>query len=199
MLLGEILYETGGHEGGLAGLERALERAVEIVPADPPSPERAYALASLAGGRMVAWRYAESLPLSEEAFGLARQVSSPPARLAPRQASPLRQAHAAAVHIGAGPLLREVEMLAQRARLSLVGPDTGPASATQSAEETLGLTAREAEVLALIARGCTNREIAATLVISVKTASVHVSHILHKLGVPNRIEAAAIAHRVAPR
>ena len=40
--------------------------------------------------------------------------------------------------------------------------------------------------------------VAATLVISVKTANVHVSHILHKLGVPNRIEAAAIAHRVAP-
>jgi hypothetical protein len=35
-------------------------------------------------------------------------------------------------------------------------------------------------------------------VISVKTASVHVSHILRKLGVPNRLEAAAIAHRVAP-
>jgi DNA-binding CsgD family transcriptional regulator len=111
---------------------------------------------------------------------------------------PLRQAYAAAVHIGAGPLLREVEMLAQRARLSLVAPHSGPASTTQNVEEILGLTAREAEVLALIAQGCTNREIAATLVISVKTANVHVSHILHKLGVPNRIEAAAIAHRVAP-
>jgi DNA-binding CsgD family transcriptional regulator len=61
----------------------------------------------------------------------------------------------------------------------------------------LGLTPREAEVLALVARGYTNREIAATLVISVKTASVHVSHILQKLGAPNRHEAAAIAHRVA--
>jgi len=89
-------------------------------------------------------------------------------------------------------------MLAQRARLALVEPDTQPAGGTQNVEETLGLTARQAEVLALIARGCTDREIAATLVISVKTASVHVSHILHKLGVPSRIEAAAIAHRVAP-
>ena len=66
-------------------------------------------------------------------------------------------------------------------------------------EETLGLTPREAEVLTLVARGYTNREIAATLVISVKTASVHVSHILRKLGAPNRLEAATIAHRVAPR
>jgi DNA-binding NarL/FixJ family response regulator len=56
---------------------------------------------------------------------------------------------------------------------------------------------REAEVLTLAARGYTNREIAAALVISVKTASVHVSHILRKLDAPNRLEAATIAHRVA--
>ena len=47
-------------------------------------------------------------------------------------------------------------------------------------------------------RGFTNREIAATLVISVKTAGVHVSHILRKLNAPNRVEAAAIAHRLFP-
>jgi len=64
--------------------------------------------------------------------------------------------------------------------------------------ETLGLTPREAEVLNLLARGYTNREIAGVLVISVMTASVHVSHILRKLGAPNRLEAAAIAHRLAP-
>ena len=51
---------------------------------------------------------------------------------------------------------------------------------------------------ALVARGYTNREIAATLVISVKTASLHVSHILAKLDAPNRREAAAIAHRLDP-
>ena len=54
-------------------------------------------------------------------------------------------------------------------------------------------------MLALVARGLTNREIADELVISVKTAGVHVSHILRKLDVPNRLEAAAIAHRLAPR
>ena len=53
-------------------------------------------------------------------------------------------------------------------------------------------------MLTLVARGLTNREIAATLVISVKTAGVHVSHILRKLDVPNRVEAAAIAHRLLP-
>jgi DNA-binding CsgD family transcriptional regulator len=65
-------------------------------------------------------------------------------------------------------------------------------------EEALGLTPREADVLALMAQGYTNREIATTLVISVKTASVHVSHILRKLDAPNRFEAAAIAHRLLP-
>ena len=53
-------------------------------------------------------------------------------------------------------------------------------------------------MLALVARGLTNREIAAALVISVKTASVHVSHILRKLDAPTRLEAAAIAHRLTP-
>ena len=65
-------------------------------------------------------------------------------------------------------------------------------------EHALGLTPREAEVLALLARGLTNRELAAELVISVKTAGVHVSNILRKLDAPNRLEAAAIAHRLAP-
>jgi DNA-binding NarL/FixJ family response regulator len=62
----------------------------------------------------------------------------------------------------------------------------------------LGLTPREREVLQLLARGYTNGEIAAELVISVKTASVHVSHILRKLDVSSRIDAARIAHRLAP-
>jgi DNA-binding CsgD family transcriptional regulator len=109
---------------------------------------------------------------------------------------PLRQAHTVAARIGAKPLLRQLEQLAQRARLDLAEPDPGPPHTSQSLADILGLTAREAEVLNLVARGYTNREIAATLVISAKTASVHVSHILHKLGVPNRIEAAAIAHRL---
>jgi len=52
------------------------------------------------------------------------------------------------------------------------------------------------EVLRLVAAGKSNREIAAELFISAKTASVHVSNILAKLGVPSRGEAAAAAHRL---
>jgi DNA-binding CsgD family transcriptional regulator/tetratricopeptide (TPR) repeat protein len=130
------------------------------------------------------WREAEALV----AAGASRTEAS----------SPLREAHAVATRIGAEPLLREIELLAGRARLDLAQPITGSNGERQSVEEILGLTPREAEVLTLVARGYTNREIAAALVISVKTASVHVSHILRKLGAPNRLEAAAIAHRLTP-
>jgi DNA-binding NarL/FixJ family response regulator len=109
---------------------------------------------------------------------------------------PLRQAHEVAARIGARPLLRELDLLAGRARLDLAAPDGDAPDATHGIEEQLGLTPREAEVLALVARGLTNREIASELVISVKTASVHVSHILSKLDVATRVEAAAIAHRL---
>ena len=57
------------------------------------------------------------------------------------------------------------------------------------------LTDREAEVLSLLAEGRTNAEIAGALFMSPKTASVHVSHIIAKLGAANRTEAAALARR----
>src|SRR5581483_5388533 len=70
--LGEYLYQTGSSDGALV----AFERAVELVPAEPPSPERAYALGSLAGSLMVAWRRAESLPIADQALALARDVGA---------------------------------------------------------------------------------------------------------------------------
>ena len=57
------------------------------------------------------------------------------------------------------------------------------------------LTAREREVLSMVARGFTNREIGEALFISESTAGVHVSHIMAKLGVGSRTEAAAYAYR----
>jgi DNA-binding CsgD family transcriptional regulator/tetratricopeptide (TPR) repeat protein len=129
------------------------------------------------------WREAEALV----AAGAPRAVAT----------APLREAHAVASRIGAAPLLRELELVAERARLDLSShPES--AEVEHGLQEALGLTPREAEVLTLVARGLTNREIADALVISVKTAGVHVSHILRKLDAPNRLEAAAIAHRVAP-
>jgi DNA-binding CsgD family transcriptional regulator len=129
------------------------------------------------------WRQAEALV----AAGASRAEAS----------EPLGRAHAVAARIGAKPLAGQLELLAQRARLQLAPPDARTPDRRQGLEELLGLTPREAEVLALLARGYTNRQIAAALVISVRTAGVHVSHILRKLHAPNRLEAAAIAHRLA--
>jgi DNA-binding NarL/FixJ family response regulator len=62
------------------------------------------------------------------------------------------------------------------------------------------LTEREREVLTLVARGFTNKQIADTLFVSEKTARNHVSHILEKLGLSRRSEAAAFAveHKLVP-
>jgi DNA-binding CsgD family transcriptional regulator len=98
-----------------------------------------------------------------------------------------------AVAMGAGPLRREIEGLAQRARIPLGG--AAPAAGAGELER-LRLTEREHAVLALVAEGRTNREIGETLFISEKTASVHVSRILSKLGVRSRVEAATAAHRL---
>ena len=145
-----------------------------------------------------AWDQLERPPLA--AYCRWRQAEALVAVGAPRAeaSAPLHEAHAVATRIGAKPLLRELELLAQRSRLDLAAAEDESPARRRGLEETLGLTPREAEVLALIARGYTNREIAAELVISIKTASVHVSHILAKLDVPNRREAAAIAHRLDP-
>ena len=69
-------------------------------------------------------------------------------------------------------------------------------AATSDEAPDLGLTPREQEVLALVAYGRTNRQIADELFISENTAGVHVSNILGKLDVKGRGEAAALAYRL---
>jgi DNA-binding CsgD family transcriptional regulator/tetratricopeptide (TPR) repeat protein len=98
-------------------------------------------------------------------------------------AARLRRAAPIAQRLGAGPLAAQIADLIRRA-----GSD-GDA-------DDPGLTSRELEVLRLVAAGQSNREIAAALVISPKTASVHVSNILAKLGAATRTEAAVKAHEL---
>lgn len=123
--------------------------------------------------------------------------------LAERTDSPLHIARtlaATAAHLRRGdPGSPEASALAERAR-AIAEPagmvrvlrslDVGTAA---SALETGGLTARECEVIALIAEGRSNRDIAARLVISEHTAANHVRNILTKIGAENRTQAAMFA------
>jgi DNA-binding CsgD family transcriptional regulator/tetratricopeptide (TPR) repeat protein len=136
-------------------------------------------------------------------------------------AQALRSAYRTARDLGAGPFLAEITDLAARARVELAdhatvagaGPGTPgtvrplrsaraarqarPASPSGAQVPQLAeLTAREVEVLTELAKGLTNREIAERLFISEKTVSVHVSHILTKIGARTRVQASAILYRV---
>ncbi|MGY1846545.1 helix-turn-helix transcriptional regulator [Blastococcus sp. SYSU DS1021] len=116
------------------------------------------------------WRLAEALLATDDRGGAAVEA---------------RAAHEVAVRLGAAPLRTAVEALVRRGRLDVPG--------VRLVDVSTVLTPREQSVLALLAKGRTNRQIGAELYISEKTASVHVSNILAKLGAGGRTEAVAIA------
>jgi len=132
------------------------------------------------------WRLAEALAEAGDRPGAEEQW---------------RQAVRTAGQLRAAPLRAALDDLARRARLGGTGGSGGHHQAPPGppaggpAANLAALTAREREVLRLIAEGRSNREIGAALFISAKTASVHVSNIMGKLGVASRTEAAAVAHR----
>jgi DNA-binding CsgD family transcriptional regulator len=117
------------------------------------------------------WRLAEVLLAADDRAAAAEE---------------LRAAAEVAARLGAAPLRSAVTALARRGRLDLPGVGRVPDAAAV-------LTPREAEVLRLLAQGRTNRQIGAELYMSEKTASVHVSRILAKLGAGGRTEAVALA------
>jgi DNA-binding CsgD family transcriptional regulator len=147
---------------------------------------------------VAAWRDAgEPYPLSYAVLRLAEaHVTAGDTAAAARA---VQEAHALAERLGAAPIAAEAAALARRSRLSLE-PPAGPSDPApgEPADELarFGLTDREREVLLLVAAGRSNPEIAKALFISAKTASVHVSNILGKLGVGGRVEAAAVVHRL---
>ena len=132
----------------------------------------------------------------DEAYARFRQAEAMLATHGDRKeiATLLRAAHAAATAVGARPLASDAEALARRARISLV--DDAIATSARHKPDPWNLTEREREVLGLLALGLTNREIGERLFVTEKTASVHVSNILGKLGVPGRGAAAAMAARL---
>ncbi|MHC1562563.1 helix-turn-helix transcriptional regulator [Actinomycetospora sp. C-140] len=124
----------------------------------------------------------------------------------------LRAAAETAHAMGAGPFLAEIDALARRARLdvahagdAVVTTADRPAAAadagaaTRRAPELAALTSREHEVLAVLADGLSNREIAHRLYISERTVAVHVSRVLAKTGTRSRTQAAALLQRVRAR
>jgi DNA-binding CsgD family transcriptional regulator/tetratricopeptide (TPR) repeat protein len=131
------------------------------------------------------------------AYAKLRECEAILASRGPRAAatSALGEADAVAERLGAAPLVGLIARLAKQARITL--PSAGTAVASPGGDhDPYALTSRESEVLRLVAAGWTNQQIADYLVITRKTASVHVSNILGKLGAANRGEAAALAHRL---
>jgi DNA-binding CsgD family transcriptional regulator/tetratricopeptide (TPR) repeat protein len=114
-------------------------------------------------------------------------------------AANLREAYELATTIGMKVLAGRIESIARASRIDLGVHDNSVAERDAAAAgrdaDRWGLSPRELEVLVLVADGRTNGEIGARLFISTKTASVHVTHILDKLGVSSRTEAALLANQ----
>jgi DNA-binding CsgD family transcriptional regulator/tetratricopeptide (TPR) repeat protein len=201
-----------------AELETAVEHAATLLAqahaaiSDLPGPPAPYLTAALAtadaewtrtAGQNNPARWADAAHAWDAlayphpaAYARWRQAEALLASAAPRDqvTATITTAWQQANDLGARPLAAQIESLARRARVKL---DASPSQPDASdVGDKLGLTNREREVLALVADGRTNRQIAETLFISNKTASVHVSNILAKLDVANRGQAGALAHRL---
>jgi DNA-binding CsgD family transcriptional regulator/tetratricopeptide (TPR) repeat protein len=173
----EGLVEGAAPPDALAHL--ALASAERARVAGSPAPER-WAAAAAAFDALGEPYPAACARLHEaEATLLANGVRASAARA-------LSAARATAEALGAAPLRDAADALARRARLDLAEP----AAVVVADDDGSGLTARETEVLKLLAEGLTNRQIAARLFISPKTVGAHMAHIYSKLGVHSRVEAA---------
>jgi DNA-binding NarL/FixJ family response regulator len=204
--LGDAEAEAEAVARAEAMVRRVREAAVGERPVERAQLARAEAELARAHGEDDPQRWAATALAWEAAgrpyFAAAARRNEAEALVAAgdRDAAAARAAEvrAAARALGAHGLLREVSGLVARARLRLDDGDEGDGEAEAAAtadDDPFGLTPREQQVLSLVARGATNREIGAELFMAEKTASVHVSRILAKLDVRSRTEAAAVAHR----
>ncbi len=189
------LRELAALAAGLAVPNAASRGYQFLVTAELARAEGADGVAAWSAA-VAAWQMAaEPYPLAYTLLRLAEAATAAGEREAAGRA--VREAYALARRVGAVPIADEAAALARRTRLSLDEPAAAPV--TVPPEDPLarfGLTEREQEILVLLAGGRSNPQIAESLFISPKTASVHVSNILAKLGVDSRVEAAAVAHRL---
>jgi DNA-binding CsgD family transcriptional regulator len=174
-------FAVPGGERGRAELLRLLRRLGEPVEPFPGCPEE-YA-AGLRGdwaAAAAAWDrigdpYARALELADSG-----------------EVEPTREALRVLDELGARPAAALVRRRLREMGVSVV--PRGPQPATRA--NPAGLTGRQTEILRLLARGLTNAEIAARLVVSVRTVDHHVSAVLQKLGVTTRRDAVAAAARL---
>ncbi len=106
----------------------------------------------------------------------------------------IRSAARGQAALDAGVQLRLLEALRSGAALGLP-PDPGPGPVPVPATRPDALTAREAEVVQLIAQGHSNTEIAARLYVSVATVKTHINHVFAKTGLRDRAQLVTYAYR----
>jgi DNA-binding CsgD family transcriptional regulator len=187
--------------GGTAGIAPELQTALAELPAET-APTKAYQFMAQAEAARISgepnwapavaafralqwpWPLAYCLYRSAEADLVADRRTDGQAALS--------ECIDIARRLGARPLLADADRLARAAGLDVDQQEARAADPLAS----YGLTSREREVLLLLAAGRSNPQIAQTLFISPKTASVHVSNILGKLGLSSRVEAAGLISRL---
>jgi ATP/maltotriose-dependent transcriptional regulator MalT len=204
-----IVYETfnlglAEYLGGSPGAAEALfTESLDLARRMGMKVNMAYALIGLAlagrGGADLGWSARLHGAADQALADLGHALEPLEARLAGRDRQRLRAAMGNEAFDAAYAAGRTLDL----ARVLTLATDTaasdGAVPAAPPAPDPLarfGLTAREREVLSLLAAGRSNPEIAQALFISTKTTSVHVSNILAKLEVSGRVEAAAVAHRL---
>lgn len=176
----------------ISAYARSAEAELARARSDSDAPERALAAAR-------AWEeLGRPYPAAVERWRAAAALTARGERR--EAAAEAASALAVAERLGAAWLAEEAAGLIARGRLPVADQPAGAGDGEadrdgEGAEDPFGLTPRERQVLTALAAGATNREIGAQLFMAEKTASVHVSRILGKLGVRSRTEAAAVAHR----
>jgi DNA-binding CsgD family transcriptional regulator/tetratricopeptide (TPR) repeat protein len=181
--------DAAAQEGGPVERARLAQGRAELARGRTRGEAREWRRAALAWEE-VKRPYPVAVSRWREAEALAAADDRPGAAAAARAAVELAEG------LGSVWLAREVHALAERARLDVGADQRDGAPSAEPSEDPFGLTPRERQVLALLAEGATNRQIGTALFMAEKTASVHVSRILAKLGVQGRTQAAAVAHRL---
>jgi DNA-binding NarL/FixJ family response regulator len=185
--LGHLLLDEGDADTARADFAEALELAVTL-------GHQESLIVALEGVATLLVREPRAPRVALQLFGAATQLRAG-ARIPPAPAVVARATRDAQVAVGAvddEALTREQAIALARSALATAA-ELPPRPSGERVGVRGGLTRREHEVAALLARGLSNREIAAQLVVGERTAEMHVSNILAKLGLSSRAQVAVWA------